>query len=326
MIVSVPADLADFKLMVIDDQAVLWMAGAESTTRPTTHPATNSSGEILIGDDFIRRIPLQMPTTLPSNIASQTVVDVFGNLRWIAYAGDQQIEQDFSLQSFPESFPPAKMSVVSSAKPPEIPLMPWISGDALLVLAAATAAIRQRQISASAAPAAADPRDEKLHLAPLGVRFVAGLVDLAPLLAVVAIIRPVNAANPLASIDAKSLQIIVELAILAYLLHTLAAELICGQSLGKMAFGLRVVGPDGNPPDPVAFVLRNLLRVIDTLAVAAAAGDGVAASAARGGYGRGNGGDRGATAREMSRGRNCGPCHISIFLLPAQFLAGRCVY
>ena len=50
---------------------------------------------------------------------------------------------------------------------------------------------------------------------------------------------------------------------MSYLLHTLVAEVICGQSLGKMAFGLKVVGPDGGTPTRLALVLRNLLRVVD---------------------------------------------------------------
>jgi uncharacterized RDD family membrane protein YckC len=227
----------------------------------------------LIGDDYVHRLPLVMPTTMPSAVASQTLVKAFGNLRWLAYAGDQQIEQDFSLQSFPESFPPAtKMSVVANPKPAVIPLLPWIGGDAVLVLVAIMAAIRQRQLSVLvAAPAAGEARAGEARgrpqLAPLGVRFVAGLVDLAPILAVIAIIHPANPSNPLASVDAKSLQYLTELATVAYVLHTLAAEVICGQSLGKMAFGLRVVKPDGGTPSAVAFLVRNLLRTIDVALV-----------------------------------------------------------
>ena len=71
----------------------------------------------------------------------------------------------------------------------------------------------------------------------MGMRFVAGLVDLAPILAVVAILHPANAGNPLASIDEKSLSSLAELSVATYVLHTLVAELICGQSIGKMVFG-----------------------------------------------------------------------------------------
>lgn len=273
VMVNAPAELADFKLFTIHDRAVLWLADgsglaeAPPTSRPTTRPQVAGAGEVLIGDDFTRRIPLQMPTTRPSNISSQTLVEAFGNLRWIAFAGDKQIEQDYGLEEFPESFPPARMSVVGSAAPPAIPLMPWVGGDAVLVVAAAVVAIRQRQLSGSAAPPAGDGGDAKLRMAPLGVRFVAGLVDLAPILAVAAIVHPANSANPLTGVDTKSLQSLLGLAALAYALHTLAAELICGQSLGKMAFGLRVVDPKGKPSGAGAIVVRNLLRIVDVFMV-----------------------------------------------------------
>jgi uncharacterized RDD family membrane protein YckC len=266
-IVNGPAELDNFKLLSINERAVLWLAGELPTSRPTTRAAGESVGDVLIGDDFTRRLPLQMPTTLPPNIGSQTLVAAFGNLRWIAYAGDQQVEQDYSLQSFPDSFPPAtKMSIVANPKPAAIPLVPWILGDAVLVAVAAIAAVRQRQLAMLEgldAAAAAKKKEEKPQLAPLGVRFVAGLVDLAPILAVIAIVHPANTSTMLASVDAKSLQSLTELATLAYLLHTLVAEVICGQSLGKMAFGLKVVGPDGGRPTRLALVIRNLLRVVD---------------------------------------------------------------
>ncbi|MGA2442844.1 MAG: RDD family protein [Tepidisphaeraceae bacterium] len=260
--VSVPTDPFDFKLLAIHGRGVLWVAASPPpTTRPTTQPWAGGAGEVLIGDDFSRRIALRMPATLPSNLGPQTLVSAFGNLRWIAYASDQQIEQDFSLDDFPKSFPPtAKMSAVPSAKPPVIPMMPWIGGDAIMVLLAALAALRQRKLSES--DTTVDRGDAKPRLAPLGVRFVAGLVDLAPILAVVALVQPANAANPLLAMG-KSLVELLWLSLTAYVLHTLVAELICGQSIGKMVFGLRVVDLKGNAPSAGAIVLRNLLRVAD---------------------------------------------------------------
>jgi uncharacterized RDD family membrane protein YckC len=268
--VSVPADPFDFKLLAIHGRGVLWVAASPPppTTRSTTQPWAGRAGEVLIGDDFSRRIALKMPATLRSNLGPQTLVAAFGNLRWIAYASDQQIEQDFSLDDFPKSFPPAaKMSAVPNAKPPVIPLMPWIGGDGIIVLLAALAATRQRRLSESETAVDrgdAKPRldEAKPRLAPLGVRFVAGLVDLAPILAVVALVQPANAANPLLGMG-KSLWELLWLSVAAYVLHTLVAELICGQSIGKMVFGLRVVDVKGKAPSAAAIVLRNVLRVAD---------------------------------------------------------------
>jgi len=255
----VPAGQLDFKLLTINDRAVLWVASAPPTSRPTTRASAVGAGDVFIGNDFVRRIALGTPTTVSTNIGPQTLVAAFGNLRWIAYAGDQQIEQDYSLDAFPQSFPAAKLSVTPTPKPPVIPLTPWIGGDAMLLVLAALAAVRQRRLPAPGA----DQHEPKPGLAPMGMRFVAGLVDLAPILAVVAILHPANAANPLASIDEKSFSDLAQLALATYVLHTLVAELICGRSIGKMVFGLQVMGSDGNPPKVWAILLRNLLRVFD---------------------------------------------------------------
>jgi uncharacterized RDD family membrane protein YckC len=255
-------EAADFKLLTINERSVLWLAAEPPSTRPSKAGALQGAGEILIGPDFARRIALEMPGRFPTNVGSQTLVPAFGNLRWIAYAGDQQFEQDYGLDAFPRSIPAAKpMSVVPTPKPPVIPLMPWVIGDGALVALAAVAAVRQRSLPK--AEMSADQRDVKPRLAPLGIRFVAGLVDLAPVLAVVAILHPANPGNPLANLDEKSFSELAQLSLAAYVLHTLIAELICGQSIGKMVFGLRVMGTDGNPPRVWAVILRNLLRVFD---------------------------------------------------------------
>jgi uncharacterized RDD family membrane protein YckC len=267
---NAPVDAADFKLLTIHDRAVLWFAdapAASATTRPKT--GAGGAGEVLVGDDFARRIPLAMPTTLPSRISCQTLVAALGNLRWIAYGGDKLIEQDYSLEEFPSSFPPAKMSVVGRPAPPAIPLTPWIAGDAILIAAAAGVARRQRSLTrAEQRRAPVDQYEkEKPHLAPMGGRFLAGLVDLAPILAVVAIVHPANSGNPLASIDKNSLNNLFILAAATYALHTLVAEVICGQSLGKMAFGLYVTDVQGKPARTGMIVVRNLLRLMDVFLV-----------------------------------------------------------
>jgi uncharacterized RDD family membrane protein YckC len=265
--VDVPADPFDFKLLTIRERSVLWIGATSSTTRPTTQSSTAAAvGEVLIGDDFKRRIPLKLPATLPATIGPQTLVAAFGNLRWIAYAGSQQIEQDFNLDTFPSAFPPvAPMSAVPAARQQPIPLDPWIAGDALLVLVAGVSAFRQRNQAETEASAAKEK--PKPSLAPLGVRFVAGLVDFAPIFAIGALVQEPNGPNPLSAIT-RSLFELLMLGIGTYVLHTLVAELICGQSIGKMVFGLRVLDTEGKPPGAGAIIMRNLLRGFDVMLVA----------------------------------------------------------
>jgi uncharacterized RDD family membrane protein YckC len=271
------------------------VAAAPAATRSSTQASMSASsgagtvgggsvsgaGEVMIGDDYSDRIKLEMQDKLPTNISAQTLVAAFGNLRWIAYAGDQQIEQDYSLDKFPKSFPPAKMSMVPSPRPAVILLTPWIGGDAILILLAGLLAMRQRhqpgdqrvnsRVNSFGDDAAGEAsgelkrgrRDAKPALAPMGVRFVAGMVDLAPILGVIAILHPANSVNPLASIDGRSLSELLWLSLATYVLHTLLAEMICGQTIGKMIFGLRVVSADGSAPKMGAIVVRNLLRLVD---------------------------------------------------------------
>jgi uncharacterized RDD family membrane protein YckC len=263
---NVPGKLLDFKLLTIKGKWVLWLNETGPTTQPSkspsTHDSTQSVGEVLVGDDLSKRIVLKTSTTLPSNLGSPTLVSAFGNLRWIAYAGDGMIEQPFSEDLFPESLPAARMNSTPAARPMTIQLEPWIGGYAVLVVLAGLAGMRQKSLAAAGGLTIQDP-NTKLRLAPLGARFVAGLVDLSPVLAVIAIARPANAANPIPNIDTKSLEQLAILAQVTYVMHTLIAELICGQSIGKMIFGLRVVNADGETPKAAAILLRNILRIVD---------------------------------------------------------------
>jgi uncharacterized RDD family membrane protein YckC len=277
--INVTGKLVDFKLLTIKGsltkgKSVLWLNEAEAAVpapRPSNSPATHESselasptslGEVLVGDDFSKRIPLKTVTTLPSNLGPPTLVSAFGNLRWIAYAGDSMFEQPFSEDLFPESLPAARANSTPVAKPMTIQLEPWIGGYAMLVVLAGLAGMRQKSLVAAQGLQIQDP-DAKLRLAPLGARFIAGLVDLSPILAVIAIVRPANAANPIPNIDKQSLEQLAILAQITYVMHTLIAELICGQSLGKMIFGLRVVNTDGESPKALAILFRNILRIVD---------------------------------------------------------------
>jgi len=59
---------------------------------------------------------------------------------------------------------------------------------------------------------------------------------------------------------------------LVYLLHTLITELITDRTIGKMIFGLRVVGLDGNRPSRGAIIVRQCPAHRRSLAGVSAAG------------------------------------------------------
>jgi uncharacterized RDD family membrane protein YckC len=123
-----------------------------------------------------------------------------------------------------------------------------------------------RKFSTSGQFPPADDSPEKLELAPLGVRFAAGLVDLFPIWLTIFFLQPLAAKNALG--DNLTIEKLVALAMLASLFHPMISEMLCGQSLGKMVFGLRVVGSDGNAASLQGLFVRNLLRLFDVALIA----------------------------------------------------------
>ncbi len=99
---------------------------------------------------------------------------------------------------------------------------------------------------------------DKLHLAPLGVRLGAGLIDVLPALTPLLILLRHPEATP-----RQALELLEFAAAPLYLLHTTAIEAAFGRSLGKMCLGLRVVSIDGTRPSISSLLIRNLLRIID---------------------------------------------------------------
>jgi uncharacterized RDD family membrane protein YckC len=110
---------------------------------------------------------------------------------------------------------------------------------------------------------------EQLQLAPLGRRFVGGLIDFVPLVVALVIAdqilrrsgQPVAARLTITSPEFAWLAAGVGL----YLLLTTVLELTLGRSLGKLVAGTRVASLDGSRPAAAAVLLRNLLRLIDIL-------------------------------------------------------------
>ena len=96
---------------------------------------------------------------------------------------------------------------------------------------------------------------EKIHLAPLGRRFSAGVIDLFPLIIGIAIFE-----GPIS--DALR-EVVLAASVGLYLLHTAIGEMFTGRSLGKWLMGLRVVNLAGERASWPSLLLRNLLRVID---------------------------------------------------------------
>jgi uncharacterized RDD family membrane protein YckC len=263
----------DFKLLSVAGRAILWTsadvssanatsAGATTTPsasqNPTAASTRPSAGTLYMGENFSKVMALPIRGTPPAH-GVQTIAVAFGSLRWLASDDDKQppFEQAYTLDGQPEG----EAASISATTTDQIPLQPFVVGALALVLVATGSAMMQRRLPSDEPPA---PRAAaKPVLAPLGVRFAAGVVDLLPILAVGLLWHRILPQGVQTAADWLLLQNIIILAIVTYIAHTLAAELICGQSMGKMLLGLRVCDLDGQPASHVAIALRNLLRVVD---------------------------------------------------------------
>ena len=109
----------------------------------------------------------------------------------------------------------------------------------------------------------------KLQLAPFGRRFVAGIIDMAPVILALLYAR-VNVPGVLTPTDvvqSASASELVAAGVVIFLAHTTITEAIAGRSVGKMLTHLQVLRLDGKRPGILALVIRNILRVVDLVLV-----------------------------------------------------------
>jgi uncharacterized RDD family membrane protein YckC len=111
-----------------------------------------------------------------------------------------------------------------------------------------------------------------IELAPLGRRFLAALVDAAPIvvtgLVLMAQFQGENWEAAETFLMANKLPRYI--AIAAYILHTTLTETFWGWTIGKRVFGLQVSHLDGSAPSRAALFWRNILRIVDAATVASA--------------------------------------------------------
>ncbi|MDP9174532.1 MAG: RDD family protein [Planctomycetota bacterium] len=258
---------SDFKLLCNARQPMLWTAADASTgnarNNATSQPSLRGSAGMLYGGpNFSRPIPLRVSSSSPT-AGVQTIEVAFGYLRWLATADHKTLfEQAYKFDGQPVDVQQPVAGMTSDA----IPVEPyWIAALALILLATGSAMMQRRFPNEDSSPPARP--DARPFLAPLGVRFAAGLVDLVPFVAVLALAHKVAPNNIVPPADLPALIQVIVLAALTYVVHTTIAEVICGQSIGKMLLGLRVVGADGKPVTHSTLALRNVLRIVDVFPI-----------------------------------------------------------
>jgi uncharacterized RDD family membrane protein YckC len=119
------------------------------------------------------------------------------------------------------------------------------------------------------APEGEEAQTVELALAPLGRRFAGGVVDALPVIITMIVVSIVaikaNPDNPAQKVMETPYALALLGASVVYLLHTTITELLWDRSVGKMIFGMKVVGVDGKQAARSAIASRNILRIVDLM-------------------------------------------------------------
>jgi uncharacterized RDD family membrane protein YckC len=242
------------ELFVHRGRAMLWLAA-----------------EVSAGDVYQLADRWQGPTALRTQPPlgpgyDRAIAVAFGRLRLLYVGGDGLLtEQSFNADGMAEG-PPTQAKVQSQPPDPRITQFVQL-GVMLLLMFVMLSTLRRRGSIQDAMR-----RAHKLPLAPLVIRFLAGVVDALPLIAVPAFIvfsaPAMDSAQLQDRMNDPAVQAWEGAAALFYLAYTALSEALFGRTLGKLLFGLRVVNLDGSRVRPRAALLRNVLRIVDlTLAL-----------------------------------------------------------
>jgi uncharacterized RDD family membrane protein YckC len=198
---------------------------------------------------------LSLPPIAASNPVDRTLAIATGKVRMVAVVNGKLVEQDFR----------ASDGIADGAAfPLAVPqYSPWeqVESFVFMIVTAALFMAILGSVRQRAAMRGATARLPELNLAPVGRRFLAGLIDLAPILLTLA-----GLAIPFSAGQQNPRLMLVLLYLTAgmiYIAYNTIIETVAGRSLGKLLLGLRVVGFDGQPAKPAALILRNVLRIIE---------------------------------------------------------------
>jgi uncharacterized RDD family membrane protein YckC len=250
--IRAPFKLHRFELLPFRGRATLWTAG--ETGAGVVYELTNAW-----------KGPVELRTKAPFGPEVERALAVaFGRLRLLYAGGDRTLyEQTFNADGVPDSEPTQGQV---QALPPDPRIAQLVQLGVMVLLMFVMLSTLRRRGSLQEAMRKAD----KLPLAPLVPRFLAGMIDALPLIAVPAFIVFTSA-----SLDDAKLRMndtVIQAweggAAIVYIAYTAAAEMLFARTLGKWLLRMRVANLDGSRPTARALFLRNLMRLVDlTLAL-----------------------------------------------------------
>jgi uncharacterized RDD family membrane protein YckC len=204
--------------------------------------------------------PVKLPRTPEmGDCKYEAVVAALGQIRILCSAGPNKLVE----QAYKEDGTPTGKAFSATRQPTFAVdrLMYVLIIIAIFVFLGVTFGAMGRR----AAMAQAAKKIETLNLAPLSARFGAGFIDYTPFLIASFIASPANPGPDPSSHITMEQALWLGAGLAVYLLHTTILEMVTSRSFGKMLFGLRVTGLDGNPAPRSAIFLRNILRIVDVV-------------------------------------------------------------
>jgi uncharacterized RDD family membrane protein YckC len=242
------------ELLVHSGRASLWAAGDVG------------AGEVYqLTDRWQGPTPLKTEPPLGPGL-DRALASAFGRLRMLYVGGNGQLtEQSFNAEGVAEGTPTqAKVQ----ALPPDPRIAQFVQLGVMVLLMFVMLSTLRRRGSIQEAMRRAD----KLPLAPILLRFLAGIIDALPLILVPAYVVITSPTMDSTQVQERMNDPIIQAweggAAVFYLAYTALAEALFARTLGKAIFGLRVANLDGTRVTARAAVVRNVLRIVDlTLAL-----------------------------------------------------------
>jgi uncharacterized RDD family membrane protein YckC len=233
------------KVLAAGARPGIWAAGA------------GGGGDLFVrGETWSKPIPLQ-PSEPVRQAQARTLASAGGNLRLFFIENARVREQSFTL----EGQPIGTVSELNFPRMPSTPESQWPSIALMIALMFILfGTIRRR---ATLPGGMIDP--SKIPLAPLVLRLMAAGIDISPVIitATVIIMRYELTRDPGEILVELPQNLAMIIALVGYVLYTSVSEYFTGRTLGKLIFGLKVAGLDGQRARPFPLILRNVLRLLD---------------------------------------------------------------
>jgi uncharacterized RDD family membrane protein YckC len=189
----------------------------------------------------------------------RAVAVVGGNITVVAEHEDGLVEQSFGASGQPLG---EARGIELKAPGQRGQAEYWLNLLIMLVLLVVMfTTLRQRPM-----PTPEQMRERRLELAPHSLRLLAGLIDVSTALAA-SLYVGWRTGNDTTALDVLSTTELVVVGVLTalYPIHTTIGELLAGRSVGKLLCGLRVRDISGGEASSGAILIRNFVRVPDTL-------------------------------------------------------------